>query len=135
MNDCHPASKNNLWRNLPLLKEQPYLSNKYLIVRNPTVTLDRVMMFKFSCLMAVTKECQMKCQAVQDKTNWGKEQVDWFQQTYKASYVTFTILISPTPIMGPDRPQKRDNHSNSNFKYKGDLIRGFIQEEKNTFVV
>jgi hypothetical protein len=34
-----------------------------------------------------------------DKTNWGKEQVNWFQQTYKASYVTFKILISPTPIM------------------------------------
>ena len=70
-----------------------------------------------------------------DKTNWGKEHVDWFQQTYKASYVTFKILISPTPIMRPYRPQKRDNYSNSNFKYEGDLIHGFIQGEKNTFVV
>jgi alkaline phosphatase D len=70
-----------------------------------------------------------------DKTIWGKEQLSWFKDTYKASDATFKILISPTPIIGPDRPQKRDNHANSNFKFEGDEIRGFIQGDKNTFVV
>lgn len=42
-----------------------------------------------------------------DKTIWGKEQMAWFKETYKSSDATFKILISPTPIIGPDRPQKR----------------------------
>ena len=70
-----------------------------------------------------------------NKTIWGKEQMAWFQETYKASNATFKILISPTPIIGPDRPQKKDNHANSNFTFEGDQIRGFIAGDKNTFVV
>jgi len=70
-----------------------------------------------------------------DKTIWGKEQMAWFKETYKSSDATFKILISPTPIIGPDRPQKKDNHANSNFIFEGDEIRGFIQGDKNTFVV
>ncbi len=55
-----------------------------------------------------------------NKTIWGKKQMAWFKRTVKASDATFKILISPTPIVGPDRgydnpnprESKNDNHSN-----------------------
>ena len=43
------------------------------------------------------------------KTIWGKEQKQWFFDTVKASDATFRILLSPTPIVGPDRKNKNDN--------------------------
>jgi alkaline phosphatase D len=70
-----------------------------------------------------------------DKTIWGKEQLEWFKQGYAASDASFKILISPTPIIGPDRPQKKDNHSNANFSFEGNLIRNLIGGNKNTFVI
>jgi len=69
------------------------------------------------------------------KTIWGPEQMAWFKETYAQSDATFKVLISPTPIIGPDRPQKKDNHSNSNYKFEGDVIRNLIAPDKNTFVV
>jgi hypothetical protein len=70
-----------------------------------------------------------------DKTIWGKEQKDWFKRTVQASDTTFRVLISPTPVVGPDRHSKRDNHSNKNFKHEGDEIRQFISQQKNMVVV
>jgi alkaline phosphatase D len=70
-----------------------------------------------------------------EKTIWGPEQMAWFKETYAQSDATFKVLISPTPIIGPDRPQKKDNHSNSNYKFEGDAIRNLIAPDKNTFVV
>ncbi len=69
------------------------------------------------------------------KTIWGKEQMEWFRRTVAASDATFRILISPTPVVGPDRKGKNDNHSNSGFTYEGDKIRDFISGQKNMFVV
>lgn len=69
-----------------------------------------------------------------DKTIWGKEQKAWLFQTMKASDATFKILISPTPILGPDRENKHDNFSNSNFDYEGDEIRNFVDQYNNVFM-
>jgi alkaline phosphatase D len=69
------------------------------------------------------------------KTIWGPDQMAWFKETYAQSDATFKVLISPTPIIGPDRPQKKDNHSNSNYKFEGDAIRNLIAPDKNTFVI
>lgn len=66
-----------------------------------------------------------------EKTIWGKKQMDWFKSTVENSDATFKVLISPTPIVGPDRENKNDNHSNAGFKYEGDRIRKFISEQKN----
>lgn len=52
---------------------------------------------------------------------WGKKQFDWLVRTLKASDAAFKIIISPTPVLGPDqnyhpeislRPLRRkaDNH-------------------------
>jgi len=52
----------------------------------------------------------------------------------KASDATFKILISPTPLVGPDRNGKGDNHANKAFAYEGKQLRSFIGAQKNMFV-
>lgn len=70
-----------------------------------------------------------------DKTIWGKEQMDWFKQTVEESDATFRVLLSPTPVVGPDRTNKRDNHANAGFTHEGDQLRTFIASQQNMFVV
>ncbi len=58
-----------------------------------------------------------------DKTLWGKEQLAWLKATLLKSDATFKILISPTPLVGPDTASKRDNHTNLNgFRYEGEAF-------------
>ncbi len=70
-----------------------------------------------------------------DKTIWGNEQKEWFKRTVQESDATFRVLISPTPIVGPDRQNKHDNHSNVDFQHEGNEIRGFISKQKNMYVI
>ena len=70
-----------------------------------------------------------------DKTIWGEEQMAWFKRTVQASDATFRVLISPTPVVGPDRDNKNDNHANSAFAHEGNLLREFIASQKNMVVV
>ena len=69
-----------------------------------------------------------------DKTIWGEEQKQWFFDTVNQSDATFKVLISPTPIVGPDRNNKNDNHANKGFKHEGDEIRQFIAKHANLFI-
>ena len=69
-----------------------------------------------------------------DKTIWGKKQKQWFFETVENSDATFKLLFSPTPILGPDRDNKNDNHSNRGFKAEGDELRRFISRQKNLLV-
>ena len=52
----------------------------------------------------------------------------------KNSEASYKVLISPTPIVGPDRINKKDNYSNSNFKFEGDLLRQFLSEQNMVVV-
>ncbi len=70
-----------------------------------------------------------------DKTIWGKEQKQWFKRTVAESDATFKILMSPTPLVGPDRTNKNDNHANVGFTHEGDELRQFISKQKNMYVV
>ena len=70
-----------------------------------------------------------------EKSIWGKEQKEWFFRTFRESDATFRVLISPTPVVGPDRSSKNDNHANRGFKHEGDQIRKFIASQKNAFVI
>ncbi len=70
-----------------------------------------------------------------EKTIWGTEQKQWFFDTVKASDAAFRILISPTPLVGPDRDNKKDNHANTGFTHEGNELRDFIGQQKNMFVV
>ena len=40
------------------------------------------------------------------KTIWGKEQMAWFKKSFADSDATFRLLISPTPVVEPDRKSK-----------------------------
>ncbi|GAB4136586.1 MAG: alkaline phosphatase D family protein [Planctomycetaceae bacterium] len=44
------------------------------------------------------------------KTIWGAEQKAWLMRTLKESDATYKLLISPTPLIGPDDLRKTDNH-------------------------
>jgi alkaline phosphatase D len=70
-----------------------------------------------------------------EKTIWGPEQKQWFFDTVEKSDATFRILISPTPVVGPDRGNKNDNHANKGFTHEGDELRSFISKQENMFVV
>lgn len=75
-----------------------------------------------------------------DKTLWGKEQLNWLKSTLLASDATFKILISPTPMIGPDDASKRDNHVNpEGFNYEGEAFFNWIVENgflnKNFYIV
>jgi len=61
-----------------------------------------------------------------EKTIWGDQQKRWFKRTVRASDATFRILISPTPLIGPDRQNKHDNHSNADFAHEGNELREFL---------
>ena len=69
------------------------------------------------------------------KTIWGAEQKAWFKRTVQESEATFRILISPTPLVGPDRKNKHDNHSNPDFAHEGNELREFISKQKNMYVL
>jgi alkaline phosphatase D len=72
-----------------------------------------------------------------EKTIWGAEQKAWFQRTVQASDATWKVLVSPTPLVGPDRPNKNDNHSNAGFAHEGNELRNWLREHVpfNFFVV
>uniref|UniRef100_A0A6U1T1C2 PhoD-like phosphatase metallophosphatase domain-containing protein n=1 Tax=Trieres chinensis TaxID=1514140 RepID=A0A6U1T1C2_TRICV len=52
------------------------------------------------------------------KTLWGNEQLNWFRQSVKESDATFKVLISPTPIVGPDR-KNTETITPHHFRMKG----------------
>lgn len=70
-----------------------------------------------------------------EKTIWGAEQKTWFKRTVADSDATFRVLISPTPIVGPDRENKNDNHANKGFAHEGRELRQFIAGQKNMIVI
>jgi len=60
-----------------------------------------------------------------DKTIWGEEQKAWLTSTLEASDADWRVLISPTPIVGPDRENKADNHANEAFQHEGSWFRAW----------
>jgi alkaline phosphatase D len=70
-----------------------------------------------------------------EKTIWGREQKEWLFRTVAASDATFKILLTPTPIVGPDRGNKGDNHANAAFRTEGDEIRRFLGSRRDMITV
>lgn len=68
-------------------------------------------------------------------TIWGADQMAWLEQTLAGSDATFRILITSTPIVGPDRPQKDDNYSNPGFAEEGAKVRAMLGRLKNLVVI
>jgi alkaline phosphatase/alkaline phosphatase D len=66
-----------------------------------------------------------------DKSIWGMEQKAWLKRTLKESDATFKVLISATPMVGPDDIRKTDNHTNhGGFRHEGDEFFAFVKGEK-----
>ena len=58
-----------------------------------------------------------------EKSLWGKTQREWLQRTLKESDATWKIIITPTPMVGPDDTSKRDNHVNlRGFRHEADAF-------------
>jgi alkaline phosphatase/alkaline phosphatase D len=84
-----------------------------------------------------------------DKTLWGDTQKAWLQQTLLDSDATFKLLISPTPMVGPDDTflpwpyegqPKRDNHTNpEGFRTEGDAFFSWLSDNdflnKNFYII
>jgi alkaline phosphatase D len=62
------------------------------------------------------------------KTIWGAAQKKWLYETILASDADFKVLVSPTPIVGPDRANKGDNHANAAFAHEGNEFRRWVQK-------
>ena len=63
------------------------------------------------------------------KTIWGAEQKAWLMKTLEESDATFKLLISSTPMVGPDSSSKRDNHTNFNgYRHEGDEFFEWLAE-------
>lgn len=64
-----------------------------------------------------------------EKSIWGREQREWLQSTLKASDAAWKIIITPTPMVGPDRNSKTDNHTNlAGFKHEADSFFQWLRD-------
>lgn len=73
-----------------------------------------------------------------DKSILGEEQKRWLKETMASSDAVWRILVSPTPVVGPDRPRnKHDNHANRAWRTEGDELREFFADElgDNSFII
>lgn len=74
-----------------------------------------------------------------EKTLWGAEQIAWLKQSLLESDARFKLLISPTPMVGPDDARKSDNHANQKgFRHEGRAFFRWVTENnlhKNGFYV
>jgi alkaline phosphatase/alkaline phosphatase D len=66
-----------------------------------------------------------------DKSIWGNEQRKWLQTTMKLSDATWKLIITPTPMVGPDRNSKSDNHTNARgFRHEAETFFDWLRKEK-----
>ncbi|MDA1069353.1 MAG: alkaline phosphatase D family protein [Verrucomicrobia bacterium] len=70
-----------------------------------------------------------------EKTILGETQKAWLKQTILESDATYKFVISPGPMVGPDKEGKADNHGNDVFAHEGQELRDFLSAQKNTYVI
>ena len=74
------------------------------------------------------------------KSIWGKEQKRWLKETLLASDAKYKVLISPTPMIGPDDLRKTDNHCDvGGFQHERDEFFSFLKanglNQQNFFMI
>ena len=63
------------------------------------------------------------------KTVWGERQLAWLKNTLLASDATFKVIVTPTPLVGPDDARKKDNHTNiGGFQHEGNAFFAWLKE-------
>jgi len=70
-----------------------------------------------------------------DKSILGAEQWAWLEKSMRDSDATFKLYISATPVVGPDRKGKKDNHANKVFAYEGKRLRELLDSMPGCFVI
>jgi len=70
-----------------------------------------------------------------DAGDFGAKQMAWLEQTLAASDATFRVVITPTPMVGPDRANKDDNLANKGYVVEGTKIRSLLATHKNLTVI
>jgi alkaline phosphatase/alkaline phosphatase D len=73
-----------------------------------------------------------------EKSIWGAAQKAWLKRTLLASDALYKILISPTPLVGPDDAYKKDNHVNQKgFRHEGDEFFEWLKSNqvRNFYIV
>ena len=71
-----------------------------------------------------------------EKSIWGTEQKQWLKETLLASDADHKVVISPNPIVGPDRLMKGDNHANLNgFWHEAQVFLDWLKAEELSNVV
>ncbi|MHC4400638.1 MAG: alkaline phosphatase D family protein [Planctomycetota bacterium] len=64
-----------------------------------------------------------------EKTIWGETQRAWLKQTLVESDAAVKLIISPTPMVGPDDAYKKDNHTNPDgFRHEGTVFFNWAKE-------
>jgi alkaline phosphatase D len=69
-----------------------------------------------------------------EKTILGDEQKAWLFATLAESDAVFKLIFSPTPIVGPDRENKKDNHANEIFAHEGQQLRAELAKRDGVIV-
>ena len=69
-----------------------------------------------------------------EKTILGLAQKNWLYSTLAESSAKYKLIISPTPLIGPDRRNKKDNHANEVFMHEGEEIRSRLAKHPGTIV-
>jgi len=65
------------------------------------------------------------------KSIWGQTQREWLETTLQSSPAKWKIIVSPTPMVGPDRAEKSDNHTNpKGFRNEADSFFQWLVEKK-----
>ena len=66
-----------------------------------------------------------------EKTLWGVDQKKWLKRTLLESDAKWKIIVSPTPMVGPDDAHKRDNHANlGGFRHEADAFFDWLHEHQ-----
>ncbi len=55
----------------------------------------------------------------------------WLERTLTESTAKFRLIVSPTPLVGPDRDNKHDNYSNDVFATEGQEVRKLLASYPN----
>lgn len=65
----------------------------------------------------------------------GEKQLNWLENSLKSSKGSFKLIFIPTPIIGPDRANKNDNHSNKKFLQEGKRLKEILSQHKNLLII
>jgi len=70
-----------------------------------------------------------------EKSILGEDQWRWLEESLRSSDATHRFYVSATPVVGPDRRNKRDNHANEGFTQEGERLRSLLSSIPGLVVI